>query len=94
MKDIETKRLSNDELENVSGGSKDQNDELLKLINESGAKYNGQAVTLNNLGKFLSQYGIRAMIINKEKGCNHYTLGGTPTPHEDIMKLLGDKLKN
>lgn len=91
MKDIETKRLSNDELETVSGGSKDQNDELLKLINESGAKYNGQKVTVDNLGKFLSQYGIRAMI-NKEKGCNQYTLFGTPTPHEDIMKLLGDRL--
>ena len=92
MKDIETKRLSNDELENVSGGSKGQNDELLKLINDSGAKYNGQEVTVNNLGKFLSKYGIRAMINNQEKGCNQYTLYGTPKSHEEIIKLLDEKL--
>ncbi len=91
MKDIETKRLSNDELENVAGGSKDQNDELLKLINKSGAKYNGQEVTEKNLGVFLKQYGIMALI-NKERGCNQYTLFGTPKPHEDIKKLLEEKL--
>lgn len=91
MRDIETKKLSNDELENVSGGSKDQNDELLKLINESGAKYMGRKVTVDTLGLFLKQYGIMALI-NKEKGCNQYTVFGTPTPHEDIMKLLGDRL--
>ena len=93
MKDIETKKLSNDELETVSGGSRAQNDDLLSLINGRNAKYNGQEVTVDNLGKFLKQYGIMALINNKEKGCNNYTLGGTPKSHDEIKEFLSGKLQ-
>lgn len=93
MKDIETKRLSNDELETVSGGSRAQNEDLLSLINGRNAKYNGQEVTVDNLAKFLSQYGIMALINNKEKGCNNYTLYGERKSHDEIMEFLSGQVR-
>lgn len=92
MKDIETKRLSNDELENVSGGSRTETDDLLSLINGRNAKYMGQDVTEKTLGKFLSKYGIMIMM-KTDKCCNHYTLGGTPKSHDEIIEFLSNQIQ-
>lgn len=89
MNNIEKNKLSNEELETVSGGCFLQNEQLLDLIHRKGVKYQGKEVTVFTLGDFLKSYGIHCILDNEFGGDpNVYFYNGQRLSHYATKDLL------
>ncbi len=89
MDNLESKKLTKEDLENVSGGSKEQIEGIISLLRGRGylGEYTDRKKELARVNELLNKAGVNALL-NDNGNCNHYRIYGGRADHEDLMEHL------
>ena len=89
MDNLESKKLTKEDLENVSGGSKYQIDAIICLLEGRGYldECKDRKAKIDTVYDLLSNAGVTALLYDN-KNCNHYEIGGRSADHKDLMEYL------
>ncbi len=89
MDNLESKKLTKEDLENVSGGSRDQIDAIISLL--EGRGYLGECkdrkAKIDRVYDLLNNAGVTALLYDNGN-CNHYRIYGGRADHKDLMEHL------